>query len=193
MIDHTGNALFHRYRRLGQRCGPLDESAGRTAARRSSRRAQGLVCFGCSAILPPGATACLACGRERPRRPSGVSHVNGVTQLLSINARTGRKFDYSNHAILRDQAGAYLSFLAFTTHRKKGDVEAGRRWAAGLFKGVYGHWPSRSFDELPNNPALLTLDVERFCRTEMARYPPRTAHAARFARLPPRSACSRPS
>ena len=72
--------------------------------------------------------------------------------------------------MLRDHVVAYRSFLAFTTHRKKGDVDAGRRWAAGLFKGVYGHWPSRSYDDLPHNPDLLTIDVERFCRKEMARY-----------------------
>ena len=62
------------------------------------------------------------------------------------------------------------SFLAFTTERKRGDVFAARRWAAGLFRGVYGTWPPRSFDHLPHEPELLTLDVERFCRTEMARY-----------------------
>ncbi|MPZ34873.1 MAG: DEAD/DEAH box helicase [Rhodospirillales bacterium] len=176
VIDHTGNALRFLTDTVefwANGVDRLDESAEKDRAARAAVKPEErkeLVCFGCSAILPPGATACLACGRERPRRPSGVSHVNGVTQLLSMNARTGRKFDYGNHAILRDQADAYLSFLAFTTQRKKGDVEAGRRWAAGLFKGVYGHWPSRSYDDLPHNPALMTLEVERFCRNEMARY-----------------------
>jgi hypothetical protein len=74
---------------------------------------------------------------------------------------------------------AYRSFLAFTTHRKKGDVDAGRRWAAGLFKGVYGRWPSRSYDDFDLRSDLMTIEVERFCRTEMARYSKaRGRHAA---------------
>ena len=105
--------------------------------------------------------------------------IAAIGLALTLNAASGRKFDYSNHPILRDRAIAYQSFLAFTTHRKKGDVDAGRRWAAGLYKGAYGHWPSRSYDDLPHDPGLLTLDVERFCRNEMARYSKsRPAHAA---------------
>jgi hypothetical protein len=63
---------------------------------------------------------------------------------------------------------AYQSFLAFTVQRKKGDEVAARKWAAGIYKGVFGQWPSRAYDELP--PAALSLDVERFCRNEMARF-----------------------
>jgi DNA repair protein RadD len=176
VIDHTGNALRFLNDTVdfwANGVDDLNESAEKDRAARKSatpKERKQLLCLGCQAILPPGASACLACGRERPRRPSGVSNVSGVTQLLSLNVRSGRKFDYRQHPVLRDHANAYQSFLAFTTQRKKGDVEAGRRWAAGLFKGVYGHWPSRSYDDLPHNPDLLTLDVERFCRNEMARY-----------------------
>jgi DNA repair protein RadD len=176
VIDHTGNALrflSDTAEFWASGVDSLDESAemdrmARGAVTPQERKEQ--VCFGCQSILPPGAPVCPGCGRERPRRSADVVNVSGVTRLLTLNATSGRKFDYSSHPILRDQAVAYQAFLAFTTHRKKGDEAAGRRWAAGLFKGIYGRWPSRSYDALPHNPDLLTLDVERFCRNEMARY-----------------------
>ena len=176
VIDHTGNCLrFLNDTAAFWASGvdSLDESAemdrmARGAVTPQERKEQ--VCFGCQAILPPGAPVCPGCGRERPRRAANVINVSGVTHLLTLNATSGRKFDYNSHPILRDQAVAYQVFLAFTTHRKKGDEAAGRRWAAGLFKGIYGRWPSRSCEALPRNPDLLTLDVERFCRNEMARY-----------------------
>jgi DNA repair protein RadD len=175
VIDHTGNALRFLNDTADFWANGIDvlnESAEKDRAARTitPKERKELLCFGCQAVLPPGTPVCSACGRERPRRSTDVTNVSGVTRLLTLNAASARKFDYSNHPILRDQAVAYQSFLAFTTHRKKGDEAAGRRWAAGLYKGVYGRWPSRSFDGLPHNPDLLTLDVERFCRNEMARY-----------------------
>lgn len=185
VIDHASNCL----RFLGDAVDfwangvdALDERAEKDRVARGSldaKERKDLVCAGCQAIVPPGSPVCLSCGRERPKRSSNVTAVQGTTQLLSMNGASGRKFEYGNHPILKDPAGAYRLFLSFTTHRKRGDVEAGRRWAAGLFKGVYGRWPSRSYDGLPYDPALLTQDVERFCRNEMARYSKsRSANAA---------------
>lgn len=185
LIDHSGNCLRFLNDTTefwANGVDTLDERAEKDRAARKSVEAEErkqLVCAGCQAILPPNSPVCLACGRDRPRRPSGVTTVRGTTQLLSANGLPGRKFDYENHAILQHRTVAYQSFLAFATQRKRGDDVAGRRWAAGLFKGVYGRWPPRSYDELPHDPALLTLDVERFCRNEMARYSkPRSARAA---------------
>lgn len=184
VIDHAGNALRFLHDTAGfwaSGVDALDAGAEKDRVARSvtAEERTALLCPGCQAVLPPGVPACLACGRERPRRPSDVTTVAGVTQLLSVNALSGRQFDYANHPILRDPDSAYRSFLAFTVQRKRGDGEAARRWAAGLFKGVYGHWPSHAFDHVQHDPGRLTLDVERFCRSEMARYAKaRGSHAA---------------
>jgi DNA repair protein RadD len=176
VIDHTGNSLRFLSDTVefwAKGVDELNESAEKDRASRSAptpKERQDVVCFGCQAIVPPGVTACLACGRERPRKPASVRQVQGATKLLNMSAESGRKFDYANHPILRDPATAYLSFLAFTTHRKRGDVGAGHRWAAGLFRGVYGRWPSRTYEHFVCNPEMLTIEVERFCRNEMARY-----------------------
>lgn len=183
VIDHTGNTLRFLNDTVDFWANGVDvldakaekDRAARTAVEPNERKE--LVCRGCQAILPPGVSACLACGRERPRKFSGVTSVQGATQLLNMSARAGRKFDYAQHPLLCDPTAAYQSFLAFTSHRKRGDVDAGRPWAAGIYKGVFGHWPPRNYDDLPPGP--LSLDVERFCRKEMARYSKsRAANAA---------------
>jgi len=174
VIDHTGNALRFLSDTVdfwANGVDALDECTekDRTARTVTEKERKELVCLGCQAVVPPSCPACLACGRERPRKPSGVNMVNGSTQLLNMTA-SGRKFDYANHSLLKDPAVAYQCFLAFATSRKRGDVLAGRPWARGLFKGVYGRWPSRSYDGLPHVPELLTFEVESFCRREMSRY-----------------------
>jgi DNA repair protein RadD len=185
VIDHTGNSLRFLSDTVefwAKGVDELNESAEKDRASRTAptpKERKELVCFGCQAIVPPGVPACLACGRDLPRKSSTVRQVQGATKLLNMSAESGRKFDYANHPIVKDPALAYLSFLAFTTRRKKGDVGAGHRWAAGLFKGVYGRWPPRSYEHFICSPEMMTLEVERFCRNEMARYSKaRGRHAA---------------
>ncbi|GEP57331.1 helicase [Reyranella soli] len=177
VIDHTGNCLRFlndtvEFWRDG--VDKLDEGAERDRTARPSateKERKELVCLGCQAILPPGVSACLACGRERPRRPSNVTTIRGTTHCLHMGATSGRKFDFDNHAILRNREVAYRTFLAYAVRGKKGDGEAARRWAAAMFKGVYGAFPPWSYnDHIDHDPAYLTLDAERFCRNEMARY-----------------------
>ena len=185
ILDHSSNCLRFLNDTMefwAKGVDVLDESAERDRTARTSpteKERKELVCLGCQAILPPGVPACLACGRERPRRHSNVTTIRGTTHLLHMGAKSGRKFDFAQHPMLRDPAVAYQSFLAFTVQRKKGDEVAARKWAAGIYKGVFGQWPSRSYDELP--PAALSLDVERFCRNEMARYSKSAGGRARAA------------
>jgi len=184
VIDHTGNTL--RFLRdtvdfWASGVDELNEGAEKDKVARTieKKERQELVCFGCQAVMPPSVRVCPACGRERPSRASGVTIINGTTQEIDLRAVSSRKFDFGAHPILKDPRVAYQAFLAFTTHRKRGDVAAGRRWAAGLYKGVFGKWPPRTFDALPNIPEMMTFEVESFCRKEMARYAKsRTAHAA---------------
>jgi DNA repair protein RadD len=173
VIDHTGNSLRFlddTAEFWANGVDTLDASAEKDSKARQAptpTERKDLLCLGCQAIIPRGSPTCLACGRERPRRPADVTNVAGVTKLVTLNGRSGRKFNYENHPILSSRAGAYQSILAFTTQRKRGDIAAGRKWAAGMYKGIYGTWP-RGLESLP--PAELTLDVERFCTREMARW-----------------------
>ena len=175
VIDHTGNAL--RFLRdtvdfWAKGVDELNEGAEKDRAARTVTKEERkeLVCSGCQAVMVPGVRACAACGKERPRRPSDVIVVNGTTEKLELSHEPSRRFDFGSHPILKDPAVAYQSFVGWATERKRGDEAAGRRWAAGIFRGVYDRWPPRAFDSLPYAPGLVTIGVEHFCRREMARY-----------------------
>lgn len=175
VIDHTGNTL--RFLRdtvdfWANGVDELNERAEKDKIPRTieKKEREELLCHGCQAVLPPSVRVCPACGRERPPKPSNVTVISGTTQEIDLRQVSGRKFEYASHPLLKDPEGAYQAFLAFTTHRKHGDVDAARKWAAGLYKGVYGRWPPRTYDALPYVPELMTVEVESFCRKEMARY-----------------------
>lgn len=184
VIDHTGNSLRFLRDTVDFWANGVDElnertEKDRTARSVSEKERKELVCFGCSAVLPPGLPVCPACGRERPRRSSDVNVVNGSTHKIDLSHQPSRRFDFENHPLLKDPAMAYQCMLAFACDRKGGDNDGARRWAAGLYKGVYDRWPPRSFETLPYTPDLATFDVEHFCRREMARYSKQRArHAA---------------
>lgn len=183
VIDHTGNALRFLRDTVDFWANGVDElnegaEKDRLARTVTEKERKELVCFGCQAVLPPGLQVCPGCGRERPRKPSGVTVVGGTTQKIDLSHDSSRRFEFDSHPILKDAHRAFQSFIAWATARKRGDEAAGRRWAAGIFKGVYGAWPPRSFDTLPHLPDLLTVDVEHFCRREMARYSKQRARDA---------------
>lgn len=176
VICHTGNALRFLADTVdfwANGVNELDEGAEKDKAARSisEKERKELTCAGCNAVLTPGVPCCPACGKERPPRPSDVRIVNGVTQQIDLSAeQSGRKFDYANHAILKDPKAAYLAFAAWATIRKRGDQEAGRRWASGIYHGVYGKWPGALWKSAPFHAGMATMEVDSFCRREMARY-----------------------
>ena len=163
VIDHTGNALRFLHDTVdfwANGVDRLDESAekDRTARTVTPKERKELVCFGCQAIMPPGSPVCLACGRERPAQAVRGHDRQRRHATADVERRIGPR--NSTTATIRSCAttsSRLQSFLSFTTPRKRGDVEAARKWAAGMYKGVYGRWPPRTLDDLPHDPALLTL------------------------------------
>jgi DNA repair protein RadD len=186
VIDHAGNCLRFLNDTVefwAKGVDRLDERAERDRAARTSptqKERKELLCLGCNAILQPGVPSCLACGRERPRRPSNVTTIRGTTQLLRLGTESARKFDFANHPVLHSDELAYRSILAFTASRSGGDGPKARKWALGMFGGIFGRLPPWSFNDLAHDASYLTLDAERLCIREAARYSKkqRRAHAA---------------
>lgn len=176
VIDHTGNAMRFLEDTVDFWDRGVDDLNDGTEKDRKPRELtekerKERACPSCKAVFPVATPICPACGWERPPKASGVTVVSGTTHQLDLSKHTStRKFDFANHPLLKDPAFAHRSFVAWATERKRGDEMAGRRWAAGLFKGVYERWPPHEYDRFPLAPDLLTFDVESFCRREMARY-----------------------
>lgn len=176
VIDHTGNAMRFLDDTVDfwdRGVDELDEGAEKDRKPRelTEKERKERACPRCKAVFSVNVSTCPACGWERPPKPSGVTVVDGATRQLDMSKHAStRKFDFDNHPLLKDPAWAYRCFAAWATDRKRGDEAAGRRWAAGLFKGVYDRWPPREFNHFPVDPDLSTFEVESFCRREMARY-----------------------
>jgi len=183
VIDHAGNALRFLRDTVDFWANGVDElnegaEKDRVARSTTAKDKKELLCFGCQAVLPPSVSCCPGCGRERPKRPSDVTVVTGETQRLDMSSQPTRRFDFQSHPILKDPQLAFRSFVAWATERKQGDVAAGQRWAAGIYKGVYDRWPPRSWNGMPVAADLATFEVESFCRREMARFAKRRTRDA---------------
>lgn len=178
VIDHTGNAMRFLDDTVDfwdRGVDELNDGAEKDKKPReiTEKERKERACPSCKAVFPVSVPVCPACGWERPPKASGVTVVNGVAQMLDMSKSgfgSSRKFDFANHPLLKDPLMAYRCFVAWATERKRGDVPAGQRWAAGIYKGVYEQWPPRGWQSLPVDPDLATFDVESFCRREMARF-----------------------
>lgn len=145
-LDHCGNALRfledqvalfeHGVQALDE--GELDR---KTRKEPSEREKSDMKCAACGFVLPGGARACPACGAERPRRQSTIESVPGRMHALTMEADFSGTPDY-----LRDRDSVWAQLTGMALDRKRGDIEAASRWAAGQFKSLYGDWPRRKFD-----------------------------------------------
>lgn len=126
-----------------------------------------VVCPECSGALR--GNVCMACGWERPAR-SGIVNVDGELTAfslgeLSMQPRPGLRAD-----CLKDPRRVWEAALCYTFERcRKGD-RAARKWAYGIFGGIYPNskLPFGWFD-IPRPPgshpdayALVEREVKRF-------------------------------
>jgi len=178
VIDHTGNAMRFLDDTVDFWDRGVDElndgaEKDRKPRELTEKERKERACPRCKAVFAVSTDVCPSCGWQRPPKASGVQVVAGQVHQLDMSKSglgSTRKFEFETHPILKDPVFAHRCFVAWATERKRGDEAAGRRWAAGLFKGVYERWPPRSFDSFPLAPDLNTFEVESFCRREMARF-----------------------
>ena len=187
VIDHTGNAMRFLEDTVDfwdRGVDELNDGAEKDKKPRelTETERKERACPKCKAVFSVSTPICPACGWERPERQSGVNVVSGSAQLLSMSkAGQGSKrgFDFDNHPILREPRTAYLSIYAWTLVRKRGDEDGARKWAASMYRGIYERWPAQVWRSLPHHPGMATIEVDRLCRSEMARFAKsRTQHAA---------------
>lgn len=137
---------------------------------RSPQEREKVVCPECSGALH-GAT-CMACGWERPARSGiiakeGELHEFSAAAAMSMQPRPGLRAE-----CLTEPRKVWEAALAYTFERcRKGDVVA-RKWAYGIFVGVYpGHKPGFGWFDMPapnvmsvrqDAYALIDREVRRF-------------------------------
>ena len=134
--------------------GDLDKSTQRDAKprERNAETREKVVCPECSGALR--GNTCLACGWEKPAR-SGIVNVEGEMQAFDMAAaamqpRAGLRAD-----CLKEPRRVWEAALRYTMASTRKGEEHARKWAYGVFRGVYPNnkLPSGWF-HTPVNPAL---------------------------------------
>ena len=91
------------------------------------------VCPECSGALR--GNTCMICGWERPAR-SGIHAVDGEMHEFrlpeAMQARAGLRAE-----CLNDPRKVWMAALAFTSQRTRKGEDHARRWAYGVFRGIY--------------------------------------------------------
>jgi DNA repair protein RadD len=149
--------------------GELDKAEKRDIEKRerNEQTFEKVVCPECSGALR--GNICTGCGWEKPAR-SSITAVEGSLQEFALKSggmipRAGLRAD-----CLSNPRAVWIAALSFTLERSRKGDDAARKWAAGIFKGIYptGKLPWGWFDAPtptsydPNAYALVDREVRRF-------------------------------
>lgn len=130
-------------------------------------------CPECSGALR--GNTCLCCGWERPAR-SGIVNVDGEMrefdpQAILMEPRSGLRAE-----CLKEPRKIWEAALRVTSERASKGPEAARKWALGIFRGIYPNdWPARNWGETapaicdPNAYALIEREIARFRKNSKRR------------------------
>ncbi|GAC1572968.1 MAG: hypothetical protein NVS3B5_02180 [Sphingomicrobium sp.] len=135
-------------------------------------------CAGCGLQLIPGATACHGCGWQRPERGE-IQVVQG--ELIDVNLAASGEFKPRQGLraeCLRDPRAIWNAALSYTSSTSSKGPEHARKWAAGIWKGIFEQWPPRSFDGVKANHEAVTPDQYSLIEREVRRFRKQCKRAA---------------
>lgn len=143
-LDHCGNVM--RFREdtedlFANGLQSLDDGARDAKPRKEpeKKEKEEWCCAGCGYLMPTGATACPACGKEH-RRQSKIETQSGV--MVEVGASKGRK---KVPEYLVDREAVWLQLCGYAAERKKGDHAAARAFARVQYQNFYREWPKREY------------------------------------------------
>jgi len=171
-LDHSGNVerfALDTFDVWENGVGDLDQSAKRDAKprERNETTREKVVCPECSGAMR--GTTCMACGWERPAR-SDVTVKDGALQAFDMAAAAMEPRAGLRAECLKDPRKVWEAALAYTmTNTRKGEEHA-RKWAYGIFRGVYPNnklpagWFHAAVPSVtdPGADALVEREVKRF-------------------------------
>ena len=171
-LDHAGNMErfgFEMFSIWNDGVGglPVSSKLDATPRERDTANFQPAKCGECGSVMSRG--TCAACGWERPSN-SQIAYKDG--KLLEFKAQDIQFKPRArlHAAVTRDPQAVFQAALDYTLqHGRKGE-EAARKWAAGIWCGVYpGHrLPYGWFNMKP--PALVPPDHWAFIEREVKRF-----------------------
>lgn len=135
-------------------------------------------CVDCGFQMEPRQDVCGSCGWQRPQRGEieivdGTLHDIDLYASRKIEARSGLRAE-----CLADPRGVWNAALVYTMAAGRRDEEASRKWAYGIWAGIYpgSKLPRGLFDARPDGQAvtqqqwaLIEREIARFRRSKPKR------------------------
>lgn len=170
-LDHSGNIerfALDMFDMWENGAGDLSnaEKRDKEPRDRDQKAREKVVCPECSGALR--GTTCMACGWEKPAR-SGIVAVDGSLHEFDLRKMVAEARPGLRAECLKDPRMVWDAALAFCLDRKPLDENAARKWAYGVFRGIYPNtklptgWydaDRRGYDA--NAYSLIDREVKRF-------------------------------
>jgi DNA repair protein RadD len=179
-LDHSGNIerfAPEMFDVLANGAGDLDTAEKRDskARERTAETRAAAVCRECDGAMR--GNTCLACGWERPAR-SGIVTVDGALEAFDASCFTLAPREGLRAACLGNPRVVWDAALVWCTERRPNDEAAARRWAYGVWRGVYdGAKLPRGWYDAPR-PALWDANAYALVGREVARFRSQRRRAA---------------
>lgn len=174
-LDHSGNIerfALEMFDVWENGAGDLSQAEKRDTKprERDEQVREKVVCPECSGTLR--GTTCMCCGWEKPAR-SGIVAVDGELHAfdpsaLGLSARAGLRAE-----CLKDPRTVWDAALAYCLDNKPRDEEKARKWAYGIFRGIYpdaklprGWYESGRKAFNPAAYSLVEREVKRFRKSK---------------------------
>lgn len=178
-LDHSGNIerfALDMFDVWENGAGELSRATTRDSKprERNEQTRERVVCPECSGALR--GNTCLACGWEKPAR-SGVINVEGELKEFDIAAMAMEARPGLRAECLKHPRRVWEAALVYTSERTRTGEQHARRWAYGVWRGVYPNnnlpfgWFDapipRGFDQ--NAYGLIDREVRRFRKNSKRR------------------------
>lgn len=127
-------------------------------------------CAECGMQMTPGSMSCSSCGWERPQRGE-IQIVHG--ELVDVELRASEAFRPRaglRAECLRNPRAVWNAALSYTSSTSSRGPEHARKWAAGIWKGIYERWPPRAFESAPVDHSAVTPDQFSLIEREVKRF-----------------------
>lgn len=173
-LDHSGNVerfALDMFDVWENGAGELSKATKRdsTPRQRDNTTREKSVCPECSGALR--GNGCMACGWERPAS-SGIVAVDGSLQAFDLSGAAMQARDGLRAECLKDPRKVWDAALCFTSERSSKGEDHARKWAYGVWRGIYpdAKLPFGWFDAPINRQvdlnayALIDRETKRFRR-----------------------------
>lgn len=162
-LDHCGNYMGF-YDRLAEffanGVSDLDNEDRDKKPREEGAKEKADIVCSCGYVLQPTMDMCPACGKQRARK-NKVENVPG--EMVEISGKTSKPY-------LENKEQVWAELLHISLQRKRGDVEAAKKFALAQYRNFYEEWPQKSWSDVPSeyvDPRLVShvkANVIRFIK-----------------------------